>query len=132
MIALFLGGSAYLFVYPPEDDVPADAQAIVVLSGGQHRLNDGLRLWRAGVARTLVISDGLCFRPKPYSTRGEARWTGARGWRSVVVVTSTYHVRRTRELFERCVRGRVAVVAAEPPLTNFLVGIAWEWPKSPK
>jgi len=71
-----------------------------------------------------------CFRPDPYSTRGEARWTAAQGWDTVVVVTSTYHVRRTRQLFERCFHGRLAVRGAEPPLRNFAVGVAWEWPKS--
>ena len=144
---IVLAASAFLFVFPPEDELPEDAEAIVVLSGGKHRLDEGVRLWRRGVAPALVISDGFdpawpqanrlcrrarvrCFTPAPYSTRGEARWTAARGWRSVVVVTSTYHVRRTRELFDRCVRGRVAVVAAEPPLANFVIGVAWEWPKS--
>lgn len=128
--------------------MPAEADAIVVLSGGRvHRLEEGLRLWRLGVAPTLVISDGLdpvwaearrlcpeprvrCFTPDPYSTRGEARWTAAQGWDSVVVVTSTYHVRRTRALFERCFDGRLAVVGAGPPLRNFAIGVAWEWPKS--
>jgi uncharacterized SAM-binding protein YcdF (DUF218 family) len=36
----------------------------------------------------------------------------ARGWHSVVVVTSTYHVTRARLLFRRCVDGRVAVTGA--------------------
>jgi uncharacterized SAM-binding protein YcdF (DUF218 family) len=89
------------------------------------------------VAPTLVISDGLapgwpeanrlchggsrrfrvlCFRPDPYSTRGEARavarMAAVRGWRSVVVVTSTYHVTRARLLFDRCVDARVRVTGA--------------------
>jgi uncharacterized SAM-binding protein YcdF (DUF218 family) len=127
--------------------VPRRADAIVVLSGGQHRLDEGVRLWRDGVAPTLAISDGRnpswpqanrlcgqprvrCFKPLPFSTRGEARWTAGQGWDSVVVVTSTYHVRRTRELFSRCVDGRLAVVEAEPPLDNLIVGVTWEWPKS--
>lgn len=119
-----------------------------MLAGGQeHRLDEGVRLWRRGVAPTLVISDGLdpewkranrlcrrprvrCFEPDPYSTRGEARWAGRQGWDSVVVVTSTYHVRRTRALFRRCFDGRLAVRAAEAPLGHFAVGVAWEWPKS--
>ncbi len=127
--------------------MPARADGIVVLSGGQHRLSEALRLWQRGAARTLAISDGRhpgwpeanalcgrrrvrCFRPVPYSTRGEARWAAAQGWDSVVVVTSTYNVRRTRELFDRCVDGTVAVRAAAPPFENFVVGVAWEWPKS--
>jgi len=147
VVAAFAAATAYLFVLPDEDQLPARADAVVVLSGGQHRLDEGVRLWRRGTARTLAISDGRdpawpeanrlcseprvrCFTPVPYSTRGEARWTAAQPWDAVVVVTSTYHVRRTRELFRRCYKGRLAVVAADPPLENFVVGVAWEWPKS--
>jgi uncharacterized SAM-binding protein YcdF (DUF218 family) len=147
IVAAFAAATAYLFVFPGEDPLPARSDAVVVLSGGQHRLNEALRLWQNGAAPTLAISDGRnpgwpeanrlcgrprvrCFRPVPYSTRGEARWTAGQRWQSVVVVTSTYHVRRTRELFDRCVNGRVAVRAADPPLVNFVIGVSWEWPKS--
>jgi uncharacterized SAM-binding protein YcdF (DUF218 family) len=128
--------------------LPTGADAIVVLAGGEdHRLDEGLRLWRRGVAPTLVISDGRkpgwdranrlcraprvrCFVPDPYSTRGEARWAAEQGWDSLVVVTSTYHLRRSRILFERCLDGRVTLRGAEPPIGNYVVGVAWEWPKS--
>ena len=123
---------------------------MIVLSGGrEHRLAEGRRLVAAGVADTLVISDGraagwvegnelcetdaVCFLPDPYSTQGEARWIAAeaerRGWDSIVVVTSTYHVRRARVVVERCYEGGLAVVGAEPPLENRIIGVAWEWPK---
>ena len=152
MLAAFIVASTYFFVRPDSDPRPQAADAVVVLSGGRgHRLAKGLELWHDGFARTLAISDGnapgwpeanrlckrprvVCFRPAPYSTRGEARWTAAearrRGWDDVVVVTSTYHVRRARRIFERCYHRRLAVVAARPPLGNMLVGVAWEWPKS--
>ena len=101
---------------------------------------------REGVAPVLAISDGRapdwreanrlcgrrsvrCFDAKPFSTQGEARWTARQDWESVVVVTSTYHVRRTRLLFERCSEGRVIVVGAEPALDSFAIGALWEWPK---
>ena len=152
MVALFAAATAYLYVWPEEDRVPRRADAIVVLSGGRgHRVDEGVRLWRSGVARTLVISDGVadgwvqakrlcprpgvvCFRPEPYSTQGEARWIGLeakrRRWESVVVVTSTYHLRRARMVVGRCFEGRLAAVAADPPPVNFVIGITWEWPKS--
>ena len=140
-------------MWPAEDALPrAKADAVVVLSGGrEHRLAEGLRLWRSGAARTLVISDGradgwdeanrlcgrprvLCFHPDPYSTQGEARWIGReaarRAWDSVVVVTSTYHLRRARMVVERCFHGLLSAVGADPPPLNSAVGIAWEWPKS--
>ena len=152
MLALFAGATAYLFLWPDEDAPPRGADAVVVLSGGRgHRLAEGRRLIREGISKTLVISDGLapgwdeanglcrthravCFKPDPYSTQGEARWVAReaarRGWDSVVVVTSTYHVRRTRMIMRRCYHGELAVDGADPPLENRIIGIAWEWPKS--
>ena len=53
-----------------------------------------------------------------------------RGWDSVVVVTSTYHVRRTRMVMRRCYDGALAVEGAEPPFGNKVIGVAWEWPKT--
>lgn len=124
------------FVLWPVQDSPRRADAVVVLAGDHLRLGKALELMTRRVAPTLVISDGLapgwreanrlcrggarfrvvCFRPKPYSTRGEARavarMAAARGWRSVVVVTSTYHVTRARLLFDRCVGPHVFVTGA--------------------
>ena len=124
------------FVVWPEQDGARRADAVVVLAGDHLRLGKALELMTRRVAPTLVISDGLapgwhranrlcrgrapfrvvCFRASPYSTRGEAetvaRLARARGWRSVIVVTSTYHVTRARLLFRRCVDGRVAVTGS--------------------
>jgi uncharacterized SAM-binding protein YcdF (DUF218 family) len=126
------------FVLWPVQDSPRRADAVVVLAGDHLRLGKALELMARRVAPTLVISDGLapgwreanrlcrggagrefrvaCFRPDPYSTRGEARAVArmgaARGWRSVVVVTSTYHVTRARLLFDRCVDARVRVTGS--------------------
>ena len=120
--------AVFLFVFPHQDR-PAHASAIVVLGGDdQQRLPLGLKLATSGVAPVLVVSDGagsdwaparalcahprghtfkvVCFRPDPFSTRGEARemkkMAAAKGWRSLVVVTSTYHIFRARLLFRRC------------------------------
>jgi uncharacterized SAM-binding protein YcdF (DUF218 family) len=124
------------FVLRPIEDDPNHADAVIVLSGDHLRLGTALELMTRRVAPTLVISDGLapgwheanrlcrggarfrvlCFRPDPYSTRGEARSVGrlarANRWRSVLVVTSTYHVTRARLLFRRCVDGRVWVTGS--------------------
>ena len=124
------------FVLRPAQDEPRRADAVVVLAGDRLRLGKALELMTRRVAPTLVISDGLapgwrranrlcrgrarfrvlCFRPEPYSTRGEARAVArmavARGWRSVVVVTSTYHVTRARLLFDRCGDVRVRVTGS--------------------
>jgi uncharacterized SAM-binding protein YcdF (DUF218 family) len=150
LVALVIA-SAVLFVFPDEDRV-GRAGAVYVLAGGKERLGRGLELVRRGVARTLVIDDGrnpdwpeanrvcnrrqsfevICFRADPFSTRGEAqairRLARQRGWRAVVVVTSTYHVTRTRMLMRRCLP-TARVVAARPPVRRWALGVVYEWPK---
>ena len=147
-----LAATAVLFVFPPQDH-PRHADVVVVLSGSKDRLPKGLELMRRGVAPVLVISDGavpgwpeanrlcrggqkfrvVCFHPSPYSTRGEARYVaalmGRRGWKSVVVVTSRYHVLRARMDFRRCVDGDVDGVGASTSLGRWIAGALQEWPK---
>lgn len=148
-------GGALLFVFPDRDD-PASADAVVVLAGGRKpRLSKGLTLMRRGVAPVLVISDApapgwpqanrlcrrggsgfrvVCFKPDPYSTRGEAEnvseLAARRNWRSIVVVTSTFHVTRSRMLFERCFDGDLAVVGADYELAQLPRYVASEWVKT--
>jgi uncharacterized SAM-binding protein YcdF (DUF218 family) len=138
-----------LFVWPRQDALRR-ADAVVVLSGSNaDRLPKGLELMRARVAPLLVVSDGkrtdpticsrrrpyrvLCIRPNPFSTRGEAeaiaRLAAARHWRAVDVVTSRYHVFRTRLIVKRCYRRTLRVIASEPRPWAYLVGAASEWPK---
>jgi uncharacterized SAM-binding protein YcdF (DUF218 family) len=151
-VVVLAGATAALMVFPPEDH-PRRADVVVVLSGSHDRLPEGLELMRRGVAPVLVISDGavpgwaaanrlcrggakfrvVCFHPKPYSTRGEARFVAAlmhrRGWKRVVVVTSRYHVLRARMDFRRCVDGDVDAVGASTSLGRWVAGIVQEWPK---
>lgn len=150
--AALVVASVGLFVLR-DDDEPTRADAVVVLAGAKSRLPTGLELVRRGVAPVLVISDGydptwwaanrlcryereldvLCPRPDPYSTRGEARMVGAlareRGWDSVVVVSSGFHLFRAELLFERCLAGQVQTVAAPNPGWKLPWAIALEWPK---
>lgn len=121
---------------------PAHADAVVVLSGEHSRLPPALALIRRGVAPVLALSSVqqtpkwraaralcaagryvharvLCFEAVPYSTRGEARTVARiareRGWRSIVVVTSRFHVTRAHMLFRRCWHGGLTFVAAPTP-----------------
>ncbi len=140
LVAAWLVACAVLFVWPPaETGAPRHADAVVVLSGSKYRLPPAEALIRRHVAPVLALSsvaltpkwkaavrlcragsyDGarvLCFTAKPYSTRGEAetvaRIARARGWRSVVVVSSTFHLTRARMLFQRCFKGRLSFVGA--------------------
>ena len=76
---------------------------------------------------------GSSVHANPYSTRGEAenvaRMARAHGWRSLVVVTSRYHIRRAKLLFERCFPGRVQTVAAPFSLTELPSVLPSEWAK---
>jgi uncharacterized SAM-binding protein YcdF (DUF218 family) len=152
-VVALVASSAILFVWPSQDS-PERASAVVVLAGAKRpRLDKALSLMRRRVARWLVISDGwdptwpqanrlcaghasfrvVCFHANPYSTRGEAetvaRIAAAHGWRSLVVVTSTYHVRRAKLLFERCFHGRVQAVGAHYGVSELPGVLASEWAK---
>jgi uncharacterized SAM-binding protein YcdF (DUF218 family) len=153
LVAAWVAASLALFVFPRQD-APRHADAVVVLAGSRReRLPKALELMRRGVAPVLLISGGrdprwkqahpycagtsrfrtICFDAKPFSTRGEAetvaRMARKRGWRSVVVVTSTYHVFRARMLFRRCFDGRVQAVGGTPRPLGWAFGVLFEWPK---
>jgi uncharacterized SAM-binding protein YcdF (DUF218 family) len=138
--AVLVGLTFPLFVSPPTDE-PGRADAVVVFAGGDgERQEEGVGLVREGVAPALVISDGglpgsrkaqvcreppagvrlYCLSPDPATTRGEARMFAElaerEGWESLVLVTSTYHVRRAGLLLGRCHGGPVRRVAT--PLFN--------------
>jgi uncharacterized SAM-binding protein YcdF (DUF218 family) len=140
LVAAWLVACAVLFVWPPaETGAPRHADAVVVLSGDHRRLAPAEALIRRGVSGTLVLSSTqktprwqaaralcrsgrygrarvLCIQAQPYSTRGEAetfsRVAATHRWRSLVVVSSTYHLTRSRMLFRRCYRGRMSLVGA--------------------
>ncbi|HEY8103888.1 MAG TPA: YdcF family protein [Gaiellaceae bacterium] len=151
-LAALIVASVLLFILYNDDEV-ATADAVMVLAGQDNRLPVAVELVRQGVAPVLVISDGLdrswpeanrlcregdperviCIRPEPYTTRGEARLAGRlareRNWDSLVVVTSRFHLFRTRLLFERCFHGDLAVVGARNPLLRLPFWIVLEWVK---
>jgi uncharacterized SAM-binding protein YcdF (DUF218 family) len=128
----------YLVIADPTVNHPRHADAVVVLGPPDNngRVDTALSLIRQHVATNLVISvmserqrqakslctapqEGFnvtCFQPHPATTRGEAEHVRdparQHGWTSVVVVTSTYHVSRARMIFQRCLDGRLFVVAA--------------------
>jgi uncharacterized SAM-binding protein YcdF (DUF218 family) len=148
-LGAWLVACGVVFVWP-DVDTPKHADAVVVLSGERKRLDEGLRLVRAGVARTLVISDGrangwkranrlcsgeaafrvICFAPKPYSTQGEAQETARLArrhrWRSIVVVSSKYHLTRAELLFRRCTSARVGAASAQTTAWEFVRNVPVE------
>jgi uncharacterized SAM-binding protein YcdF (DUF218 family) len=143
LVAAWLVLCLVLFVWPPaQTGAPPHADAVVMLSGERARLPKALSLIRRGVAPVLAISSVqdtpkwrqaravcaarryaqarvVCFRAIPYSTKGEARAVArlarARGWSSVVVVSSTFHLTRAKLLFRRCWDGRLSFVGSTSP-----------------
>ena len=118
-ILCFLFAGGFLVISPN----PVASQAVVVLSGEQGRLAKGLELYERYGAEYLVISnandkgmaDELARLPLPEGhvlkeTRAKSTLENARyvkeiltekQIRSAIVVTSNYHSRRTRHLFQR-------------------------------
>lgn len=141
LVVVALSVALVMFALPflvPRNGNPGRADAVVVLSGDHgERLARALELMGAAVAPTLVLDgepdsqqavdlcDGgqpfevVCLRPDPDSTRHEARaarrLASERGWRRMVVVTTSHHAIRAGMLFRRCFRGAVEVVAPAPP-----------------
>ena len=146
LLVLIVAASLYLFVFVPSPH-PKHADAIVVLSSDRPRYELGMLLYRQGVAPTLALSlpvfaepggfncpaRALCFRAHPYSTRGEAetvaRLARTHNWRTIVVVTSRYHVRRAHMLFRRCTNAKLVFVPAHAHFYTYVLAIPLEWAK---
>jgi uncharacterized SAM-binding protein YcdF (DUF218 family) len=120
--ALLAVGFVWFLWSIPNDEVALthDADGIVVLTGGASRVTDAIELMAAGRGRRLLISGlhrtttvGEIQRLNPHFTRvirccvdfdhsrntlGNAietrRWAEDRGFRSIIVVTSNYHMPR--------------------------------------
>jgi hypothetical protein len=133
LFAAWLVACGFLFLWPHEDSVDRAAAVVVLAGDADHRIPRGRELVRGGVADRLVLSrepgekwdrwrplcrepEVLCFDAEPYSTQGEAEAVGRlalrRGWGSIAVVTSRYHLFRARILFRRCFAGAVDAVGA--------------------
>ena len=73
--------------------------------------------------------DIVCIVPEPTTTRGEARTISTlaeeRGWESLAIVTSDYHVHRAQLLFERCFDGQVLPVPADAAFSANQVSREW-------
>jgi uncharacterized SAM-binding protein YcdF (DUF218 family) len=122
VIAIALGFFAFLWLLPNEEvELNRNADGIVVLTGGTSRITDALELLAAGRGRRLLIT-GVnpgttttdigrqfadyskilrCCVDLDYSainTLGNAvetrRWAIDRGFRSLIIVTSAYHMPR--------------------------------------
>jgi len=151
LVAAWIVACLVFFTWSPWDSgPPAHADVVVMLSGSKRRLPTALSLIRRGVAPVLALSSVrrtrhwteadrlcrthryagarvVCFEAVPFSTRGEARTVArlaqARGWRSIVVVTSRFHITRAHMLFRGCWHGSLSMVAA--PSTWWQLPVEW-------
>jgi uncharacterized SAM-binding protein YcdF (DUF218 family) len=137
---------------PPRQEAPADA--VVVLTGGSQRLDAGLALLSSGHARKLFVSGvhrGVdvaellrVSRQSPESvdccivlgysaddTRGNARetaeWMARENFRSLWLVTASYHMPRSEKEFHAVMAGvTILPYPVFPP--NVRVDDWWRWP----
>jgi uncharacterized SAM-binding protein YcdF (DUF218 family) len=123
LVLLFAAGFLWFVTGIPDDEIALDrnADGIVVLTGGAARISDAIELLASGRGRRLLISGvhptttpGEISRLVPkhekmliccvdldraaVNTVGNAtetrRWVNDRGFRSLIVVTSNYHMPR--------------------------------------
>jgi uncharacterized SAM-binding protein YcdF (DUF218 family) len=118
-----LGFALWVVMLPGKGDPVARTDAIVVMTGGPGRLDRGIALLRAGRAKRLLVS-GVDRTVRPHElaatvdaplalfdccvdlgreavdTRSNAdetaRWARKRGYRSIRLVTSAWHMPRAR------------------------------------
>jgi hypothetical protein len=138
-----------LFIWP-DQGMPAQVSAIVMLDGPGGRLTTALDLAYQHRAPFLVVSRGsptyghgsdcapvishvkvICFDPSPSTTKGEAEFAGRLAkkyhWHSVALVTITPQDSRGRLRVERCFTGPVYVVTAHLSWLAWPYEIAYEW-----
>jgi hypothetical protein len=147
VILIFAGVTARLFVWPAQG-MPPHVGAIVMLAGPGDRLDTALRLARAHRAEALVVSRGyegygsscppkipgltlICFDPNPPTTQGEAQYVGRLAkrfhWHSIVLVTIRAQDTRARIRVGRCFSGKIYVITAPLPVSQWPYEIAYEW-----
>ncbi|GAA1510479.1 uncharacterized SAM-binding protein YcdF (DUF218 family) [Agromyces terreus] len=144
-ILLVAGLGAPIYVFPPQAAVPERADAVFILGPARaERFELARQLIDDGVTDRMVVSvpadvlespretgryrncnipggDVTCVDAEPSTTRGEAQLLAAladeQGWNSVIVITRTPHIIRTRVLFDRCFDGDLAVLDSREPIT---------------
>jgi uncharacterized SAM-binding protein YcdF (DUF218 family) len=111
---------------------------VIVASGRRIRPNAGIAelmehdLIERGVPKEQILrfpQDGDNTREEAYALAGFA---ASHGWHSVIVVTSNYHTRRARYIFERVFPPRISVRVASARDGDFDVERWWESRKSLK
>jgi uncharacterized SAM-binding protein YcdF (DUF218 family) len=138
-----------LWNYLVVNEVPKKADIIIVLSGGRGRLEYGIRLYQSGYANKMLFTGGsahalrrkaiflgvapknVLIEDKSNTTFGNAKNSlkimQTQGFKSAIVVTSSYHTRRASVIFGQLFRGLDLTVCSVP--YNLLIQDNW-WKNS--
>ena len=157
LAALWAGGLArFVAVLPTGPEAPGRrTDAIVVLTGGAERIDEGVRLLGEGRAPVLFVSGvgagvtaerllelagysgdrapaccielGRTARDTVGNAAEVAVWAAARGARSLRIVTAAYHLPRALHLLRRAAPGVEMLAHPVVPQTLKLDGW-WQWP----
>ena len=157
VVLILAGGFVWFIQHVPAEEIALerDADGIVVLTGGASRISDAIDLLAAGRGKRLLISgvhratssaeiariapryEGLvaCCVDLDHSatnTTGNAietrRWVKDRGFASLIVVTSAYHMPRT--MAELAKQMPDVALVAFPVVTEKLRNVPW-WASGP-
>ena len=150
LIAAFLGAYILHLFFAFAEDVRgygpsvATADAIVVLTGGLNRADEGLRLLREGRAEVLILSgvhadagaDSIFLNRINDSERARIvldkvssstyenavevkRLVAERGYRSIILLTSAYHMKRAEFVFSRMMAPGLRMVTHSVSTPNY-------------
>ncbi|QJQ31848.1 YdcF family protein [Sphingomonas lacunae] len=139
---IWLLGFVWFSMFLPQPLGDWRTDGIVVFTGGPHRISRALDLLEAGQAKRVLISGvGLDVRPvdlaatyrrpvalfdccvalgrEAVDTRSNgqevARWVERRGYRSIRLVTTDWHMRRARFELEQSLPAEVVIVSDAVP-----------------
>jgi uncharacterized SAM-binding protein YcdF (DUF218 family) len=142
MALMWLLGFVWFAMFLPQPLGDWRTDGIVVFTGGPHRISRALDLLEAGQAKRVLISGvDLDVRPvdlaaayrrpvalfdccvalgrEAVDTRSNglevARWVERRGYRSIRLVTTDWHMRRARFELERSLPSNVVIVSDAVP-----------------
>ncbi len=147
-LAVMAGYLFYGYISGDAQPAPVErngvTDAIVVLTGGKGRIGTGVRLLKAGAGRSLILSgvdadadmdsifingiersvrDRITLEKRSGSTYENAmevkRIAVEKGFRSVILVTSSYHMKRALLIFSHTLPGYIAIRPRRVSSPNF-------------
>jgi len=142
----------YFVLWQDDENLPNDANAVIVLSGSDESLPAGRALVGGGISDTLVVAternsddeqraalcrnapeDVVCIVRGPFATGGElqalAKYARAQEWDTVVAVAPSYMGLRLDRVFDRCGGTRVVLAAVDEPWWRDAIALPLEWVK---